>query len=273
MYVSACCNPSFVKVIDTASNTIVTTIAVGNFPGGMDVTPDGSRLYVPHYNSNTVSVINTATNTVVTTISVGAGPGSVRVSPDGSRAYVASQSSNSVTVINTATNSVVTTIPGISLPRTLDFTPDGARVYVASDGRVQVIDTATSTVVGNIPFTTAINGNPGSIAITSVPIRMMSVTGDLAFGAVTVGTTSSRTLTIGNAGNTTMTVSSIAFPAGFSGDWPGGTITAGGSRDVVATFTPSLPTSYGGTVTVNANYTSGTNTIVASGREPAGSSP
>src|SRR5262249_58363271 len=53
-----------VSVIDTATNTVVgSPIPVGILPGGVAVTPHGSKVYVP--NVSTHSVIDTATNTVV----------------------------------------------------------------------------------------------------------------------------------------------------------------------------------------------------------------
>jgi len=71
-------------------------------------------------------------------------------------------------------------------------------------------------------------------------------------------------LTINNTGNATLTVSSISYPSGFSGAWSG-TIAAGGSQPVTVTFSPTSATTYGGTVTVNSDATSGGNTITASG--------
>ena len=49
-----------VSVIDTATNTLSTTIGVGNSPLGVAVTPDGTKAYVTNYDDATVSVINTA---------------------------------------------------------------------------------------------------------------------------------------------------------------------------------------------------------------------
>jgi YVTN family beta-propeller protein len=63
-----------VSVIDTAANTVIATITVGNQPVGVAATPDGSKVYVANSNANTVSVIATATNTVIATITVGSGP-------------------------------------------------------------------------------------------------------------------------------------------------------------------------------------------------------
>jgi len=95
--------------------------------------------------------------------------------------------------------------------------------------------------------------------------RIISLSGDLAFGNVTASTNKQLTLTIYNTGTSTLSVNSIAYPTGFSGNWSGGTIAAGGSQPVTVTFSPSAVQSYNGTVTVNSDKTSGTNTIAISG--------
>jgi YVTN family beta-propeller protein len=64
-----------VSVIDTAANALVgLPIAVGTYPYGVAVTPDGGRVYVANSNTDNVSVIDTATNTVAATLPVGNGP-------------------------------------------------------------------------------------------------------------------------------------------------------------------------------------------------------
>jgi hypothetical protein len=99
------------------------------------------------------------------------------------------------------------------------------------------------------------------ITTTTCIIRLA---GDLSFGSVNVGSTSQKTLTIYNDGNSTLTVSSISYPTGFSGSWSG-TISAGSSRDVTVTFAPTQAFAYSGTLTVNSDKTSGTNTKSVSG--------
>jgi YVTN family beta-propeller protein len=54
-----------VSVIDTATDTVISTIPVGNAPFGAAVTPDGNKVYITNELANTVSVIDTATNTVI----------------------------------------------------------------------------------------------------------------------------------------------------------------------------------------------------------------
>ena len=94
--------------------------------------------------------------------------------------------------------------------------------------------------------------------------RVITLIGNLAFGNVAVGSSAQRTLGMTNRGNTTLTVSNISYPNGFSGNWSG-TIDAGGLQSIAVSFSPTSSNSYGGSVTVNSDKTSGVNTIAASG--------
>jgi YD repeat-containing protein len=141
--------------------------------------------------------------------------------------------------------------PGGSQPVTVTFAPSAATSY---GGNVTVTADQTS----------GVNTIAASGTGTPVPTRIIGLSGNLAFGNVTVGNSEQATLTIANTGNTTLTVSGISYPAGFSGAWSG-TIAAGGSQPVTVTFAPSAATSYGGNVTVNCDSTSGNNTLPLSG--------
>jgi YVTN family beta-propeller protein len=87
---------STVSVIDTATNTVVATVAGGEGPFGVAVTPNGAFAYVANSRDNTVSAISTATNTVVATIPVGDFPTGIAITPNGAFAYVANVSDNTV---------------------------------------------------------------------------------------------------------------------------------------------------------------------------------
>jgi YVTN family beta-propeller protein len=76
-----------VSVIDTATNTVSATVAVGRHPVGVAVKPDGSKIYVVNKGNGNVSVID-ATNKVVATIDVGLAPFAVAVAPDGSEVSI-----------------------------------------------------------------------------------------------------------------------------------------------------------------------------------------
>ncbi len=142
-----------VSVLDTSSNSVTATIAVGPNPVSVAVSPSRSMAYVTNAGSNTVSVIDTGSLTVVKNVTVGGNPVSLAITPDGSQIYVANARSNSVSVINTATNTVTATIPVGFVPLKVAVTPDGASVYVANSGAksLSVIGTASNTVVATVP--------------------------------------------------------------------------------------------------------------------------
>jgi hypothetical protein len=94
---------------------------------------------------------------------------------------------------------------------------------------------------------------------------VIALAGNLSFGNVAAGSTATATLTINNTGTAPLTITSIGYPAGFSGNFASGTIAAGASQPVTVTFAPTAAQSYSGTVTVNGDQRSGTNTIAASG--------
>ena len=66
-------NSNSVSVINTATETVVASVNVGNEPHGIAVRPDGAFVYVINENDTPadVSVIDTATNLIVATIQVG----------------------------------------------------------------------------------------------------------------------------------------------------------------------------------------------------------
>ncbi|HTE02761.1 MAG TPA: YncE family protein [bacterium] len=157
-----------VSVIDTGTNTIVTTVTAGTGPQAVAITPDGRFAYVVNLTSNDVSVINTATNTVASTVAVGFGPFGVAITPNGAFAYVtafgARCANGGVWVISTATNAVVATVPLAGCSTGVAITPDGAFAYVAnnSSSTVSVIETVTNHLVLTVPVGTS----PQGIAIT-----------------------------------------------------------------------------------------------------------
>jgi hypothetical protein len=129
--------------------------------------------------------------------------------------------------------------------------------------RVALVVALATAACGKDSPTTPSAASTISPAPTST--KVMSLTGNLSFGSVAVGSTAVATLTIGNSGTATLTVSSIACPTGYTANWSGGMISAGGSQVVTIRFSPMAPQTYAGTLTVYADHTSGTNTIATSG--------
>ena len=102
-------------------------------------------------------------------------------------------------------------------------------------------------------------------APTPAPGAAIAVTGNLSFGNVVVGGTATASMTIANSGTAALTITGISYPAGFTGNFSSGSIAAAGTQVVTVTFAPTTAAASTGTITVNGNQASGTNTIAVSG--------
>jgi YVTN family beta-propeller protein len=162
-----------VSVIDTATDTVIATVNVGEQPVGVAVNPQGTRVYVANLDNHNISVIDTAINTVIATVNVGNTPSGVAVNPQGTKVYVTNNGDNTVSVIDTATNNVTDTVSVGNLPQGVAVNPDGTKVYVTNlEGTVSAIDTNTDTVtstfnVGRYPYGVAIT--PDAVNVESGP--------------------------------------------------------------------------------------------------------
>jgi YVTN family beta-propeller protein len=172
-YVSNFTSPGTVSVIDGATGTVVTSIAVGNSPSGVAVNPAGTRAYVANKDDGTVSVIDVSSNTVLPapegTIAVGADPWGVAVSADNATVYV-TLGSGGVAVIDVATRNV-TTIPGVGVVLN-GIVVVGSRLYVTdgSAGNVLAIDGTTVT-----PISLGLNASPMGIVASPTGHRVYVV--------------------------------------------------------------------------------------------------
>ena len=134
-----------VDVYDVATDSKTNEISILQDPIGIDITPDGTTLFVANFGSDTVSVIDVASETVTNQIEVGVEPFDVEITPDGSKVYVTNTDDNTVSVIRTATETVVATITVGTFPNAIDFTKDGATAYVTNrnSNNISVIDVAS----------------------------------------------------------------------------------------------------------------------------------
>ena len=164
-------DPGSVSVINTATNTVITTISIPYEPAGVAVSLDETRLYVVnvcgavgcevsgHYAPGSVSVIDVKAgsgteNTVIATIpltdyfSIG-----IAVSQDGSRLYVTNlfdptESFGTVSVIDTTLDSVITDIEVPPFPTGIVLNPNSPRLYVVTaEGGLSVADTTSNKLI------------------------------------------------------------------------------------------------------------------------------
>ena len=166
------------------------------------------------------------------------------------------------------------TILGISFPSGLSGNWEGGEIAAGNTRQIAVIfsPSAPITYDGNVIVNSDATGGNGVFAAFAMGVeppadtRKLGLAGDLSYGNVRVGTSKAVSYRLSNEGNSPLTVTSLFFPAGFSGDWPGGVIPAGNSQTVLVTFRPAEAKDYGGSVTINSNATEGRNTISISGR-------
>jgi YVTN family beta-propeller protein len=207
-----------VDVVDTATQTITNSIAVGLYPGYIAMAPNGAEAMVTNAGDDSVSVINTSSQAVVSTISVASDPDDIVFSPDGSKAYVLSIDSGdgngTLSVIDVATNTVIQSTSVPQNPQVLTISPNGDFAYVASalddnddpvDGTVSVINLTTLTVTASI----AVGSAPSSIAATPDGSRLLVAnSGDGSVSVIDTGDNSVlATVELGNVSPETVAIS------------------------------------------------------------------
>jgi YVTN family beta-propeller protein len=173
-----------VSVVDLANPAAApTTIAVGQFPEGVALSPDGSMAYVTNFHGGSLSIIDTATDAVIHTVPVGTDPdGVVQM---GASVYVANLLSGTISIVDPSTGTVTGTIAlgGTSAPSGLADAGDGVHLLVddAGTARTDVFDVSGpspvfdgSAAVGTFPAYLADNdgavyvANPSQAGTVSV---------------------------------------------------------------------------------------------------------
>lgn len=161
-----------VSIIDTATNGVVKTMAVGTTPYGVALVVKTSETFsfITNFGSNTVSVIRTSndvsSNPVfekVRDINVGRFPYGIAVDPAGTFAYVTNSGDGTVSKIDLGTYNTAAVITVGSNPIGIVVSPDGTKIYVVnnSSGTVSIINAADNTVVGTV----RVGANPYGIAV------------------------------------------------------------------------------------------------------------
>ncbi len=154
---------------------------------------------------------------------------------------------------------------GLSLPATIapnasttfsvQFSPQTA---AGASGSIQFTDNGKHS-----PHTINLNGNGVAAGST-----LGANPGSFDFSNVLVGSSSSKSITLTNSGNKTITIGSItAAGAGFSasGVAAGQTIASGGTATLVASFAPAKAGAASGTVTITSTATNSPLVIALSG--------
>jgi YVTN family beta-propeller protein len=140
--------------IDADTYKVKRIIQAGADPEQLDISADGTRMYVANEDTAQVSVVDVPSGKIVATVKVGEEPEGVTIRPDGQVVYVTSEDDGAVFAIDTRTNKVVARIPAGHRPRSIGFLPDGSRAYVTleNDGALALIDSQKHKFLKLIPL-------------------------------------------------------------------------------------------------------------------------
>ncbi len=138
-------------VIDTNTNTVVTTFFIGANPSSLSISPDGTRLYVANSGSTSaaIGVVDLTTLTTLTSLPT-PGTTSAVAAGLGNRVYALTAGVNGngiIAQIDGTTGTLETTIGDGSVQATGSFkiTPDGTRLFSAVTGGTAAYDVSTAT--------------------------------------------------------------------------------------------------------------------------------
>lgn len=133
-----------VCVVDTASSSVIATVAVGGAPRDAVVTRDGSAVFVANNSGGTVTRIATADNST-TSIVTGGSPRNLALSADGSKVYVALQGASIARILVSDSSVQPITFTGMSSSYGVTVVPGTALGYVTDESNDQVAAFSTAT--------------------------------------------------------------------------------------------------------------------------------
>jgi gliding motility-associated-like protein len=150
-----------VAFIDAITNTVIAYYATDSRPTGVEVSNDGTKLYVANQNSNTLIIYNTTTGARIATITLApipspfgdGGAAGITLNHANTKVYVSIQDISTVKVVDLSTNTVTGSVNVGSRPFGIDILNDDSKVYASCvyGDRIDGINTVTNAVVVNIP--------------------------------------------------------------------------------------------------------------------------
>lgn len=145
---------SGISVFEVATGEFVEFIPVGSMIHTMEISTDGSRLYVLRANSAVITVVDTQSMEIVHTRQLSHSPSNVAVSPDGRHIAVTLTQPDTVQIYDRDAQDLVMTLPVGDAPQAVAFSEDGTRV-LGADMRtrdVYIGDIESRETVGKIRF-------------------------------------------------------------------------------------------------------------------------
>lgn len=160
-------------VIDTRSDSVVATIAVGTRPRGVRIAPGGKTVFVALSGSpkcppsmpdkeceklksdkskDGIAVVDVATRKVTRVLPGGSDPETFDISKDGSTLYISNEDADSASIVDVASGKVRLGVPVGREPEGVRLHPDGSSVWITgeTDHNLTMLDTKTGKVLGHI---------------------------------------------------------------------------------------------------------------------------
>src|SRR2546425_3475419 len=180
--------------LDLAMWKEVARVPLDKTPRGLELSPDGRRVFFTLAGVNAIQVLDTAINQIVAQIPVGASPHYAPFTPDGRWALAVVQGPGELDILDTANSTVAGTIAVGRAPHWSTSSSDGHTAYVTNEGSndVSVVDLASRTVTATIPVGNAprkIAVQPGSGAAVKAPalVRIVATAPSSKSTSVTLG--------------------------------------------------------------------------------------
>jgi DNA-binding beta-propeller fold protein YncE len=141
-----------ISIVDRASGS---TRLVETPPGaiGLDVSPDGARLWFTNANTNEVGIVDPASGRLVATFDArGVGAGRVKLTPDGKTVVVVNDTTKSLEIFDATTRAFGGSIALPVEPKIVAISPDGRRAVVTSPpgDRAVLVDLVARRVTAEI---------------------------------------------------------------------------------------------------------------------------
>jgi YVTN family beta-propeller protein len=160
------------SVIEGDTHEVIATVPLGKRPRGIQVSPDGTQLFVALSGSpiagpgvdesklppadpsaDGIGVVDIASLKLLRVLRGVSDPEQMVVSKDGKLLYIASEDTGTAVVMEVETGHTIATLPVGGEPEGVGISPDGRFVYMTSeeDHQVSVIDTGAQKVITQFP--------------------------------------------------------------------------------------------------------------------------
>ncbi|MBI6568594.1 YncE family protein, partial [Pseudomonas synxantha] len=127
-----CAGLGAMGIIDTATNTQLSTLAGFSYAWRLAYSPYAQKIYVTDQSAANVKIVDARTNLISNTIPNLTGAFGIAFHPTRRLAYVTMRTSNSVAIIDIDKEEVIRTMTGFVYPTSIAIAPDGSYALVSN---------------------------------------------------------------------------------------------------------------------------------------------